>query len=222
MVSDMTSTRNWVLGAVAAAMVLVVGGWFLLISPKRAEVADLQVQTEAVQAANSQKATEVELLKQQNKDLPEKQAELAALETKIPTAPDMPAYIQELQDIATNAGVTLTGMTPAAAVTVGQGSAAQTGAALTPDALAAVNVDLTLVGPYEAIQKFVNDLESSDRYTLNTGLTIVDDEEAEATGGGKATDLTATVNARVFYVPQAVEIDATTTTVPAPAPTTAP
>src|SRR6185436_6679444 len=107
--------------------------------PKRAEVADLQAQTEAAQASNAQKATDLEVLKQQNKDLPEKQAELAALQEKIPTAPDMPAYIQELQSMASNAGVTLTGMAPAAAVTVGSGSA-DAGTALTPDVMAAVNM----------------------------------------------------------------------------------
>jgi Tfp pilus assembly protein PilO len=220
MVSDMTSTRNWVLGAVAAALVLLVGGWFLLISPKRAEVADLQTQTQAAEAANSQKATQLEVLKQQNKDLPEKQAELAALEEKIPTNPDMPTYIRELQSMASNAGVTLSGMAPAAAVTVGAGSA-ESGVALTPDAMAAINLDLTLSGPYEGIQKFVNDLESSERYTLSTGLTIAQ-EDSQSTSGKKSSDLTATVNARIFYVPQAAEVDGAQTTTPSTTPTPAP
>jgi Tfp pilus assembly protein PilO len=220
----MTATRKWTFGAVALALVFLVSGWFLLVAPKRADVAALQAQADAVVAGNAQKQTDLEVLKQQNKDLPEKQAELAALQTKIPTQADLPSYIREIQSIGDKAGVMLSAMSPAAPLTLGAGAGTTavggTTTVLTPDSLAAINVDLTIKGPYAAIQKFMNDLESADRYTLTTGLTIAEDDEATdaaASSGGTSgsSDLTGTVNARIFFMP---EVQA----VPTPTPTTAP
>ena len=106
-------------------------------------------------------------------------------------------------------------MTPSAPVTLGT-AAGSTVTTLTPGALAAVNVDLTLAGRFEGIQKFVNDLESADRYTLATGLNIAEDDE-DASG-----KLVATINARIFVMP-VVDEDATTATIPgAPAATASP
>jgi type IV pilus assembly protein PilO len=193
-VNDVTETRKWLLGAVAVAVAVALGGWFLLVAPKRAEVADLQSQTTTQEQSNDQGRTQLEVLKQQNKDLPQKQAELAALREKIPATENLPAYIHELLTIASNSDVTLTDMAPAAAVTVGT-APSLTGAPLTSGELAAVNVDFTLSGQYEGIQKFMNDLENADRYTLVSGLTIEEDEESD-TGA-----LTATVNGRIFVTP---------------------
>jgi Tfp pilus assembly protein PilO len=198
-------------GAVAAAIVVALGGWFLLISPKRAEVADLQAQTEAQLQSNSQDRTELDVLQQQNKDLPQKQAELAALREKVPATEDLPAYIRELQSIGADAGVTLTDMSPAAAVTLGTPPGV-TGSALTSGALAAVNIDFGLSGPFEGIQKFMNDLENGDRYTLVTGLSVQADDESDSGA------LTATVNARIFVTP-ILDPAAATTTVPGTTPT---
>jgi Tfp pilus assembly protein PilO len=202
----MTATQKWLFGAVAAAVVVALGGWFLLISPKRAEVADLQAQTATQEQSNAQDQTQLEVLKEQNKDLPQKQAELAALRTKVPGAEDFPTYIRELQMLAAQSGVTLTSMAPAAAVTVGAPTGLAAGV-LTPGTLAAKDMDLTLSGQFEGIQKFMNELENGDRYTLSTGLTIADDEESD--NGG----LTATVSARIYFTPT-VDPDVITATTP--------
>jgi hypothetical protein len=105
-------------------------------------------------------------------------------------------------------------MTPTTPITLG-GASDVTGV-LTPDALAAINVDLTLSGPFEGIQKFMNDLEGADRYTLTSGLTVTDDsEQSSGTTTTKAGELTATVNARIFLMPEVVPA---VTTAPSPTP----
>ena len=162
----MTATKRWLFGAIAAAVVVAMGGWFLLIAPKRAEIADLQAQAEAQEQSNSQDRTELAVLKQQNKELPEKQAELAALREKIPASEDLPSYIRELQTLAGKSGVTLTEMTPSAPVTLGT-AAGSTVTTLTPGALAAVNVDLRESDPArltsEAFAKMVRQSPGSAR-----------------------------------------------------------
>ncbi|HEX5017957.1 MAG TPA: type 4a pilus biogenesis protein PilO [Actinomycetes bacterium] len=211
----MTATRKWSFGAVAVAMLLLAGGWFLLISPQRAEVADLKAQTDAQLATNAADRTELEVLKQQNKELPEKQAELAQLRTKIPQSADLPMYIRELQDLSRRAGVALTTMVPSTPITLG--TTPGTEGPLTPDALAALNVDVTVAGRFEGIQKFVNDLENADRYTLLSGVTIADEEDQPGETGSNG-QLTATFNARVYLVPNVDPAVTTTTPAPTPAP----
>jgi Tfp pilus assembly protein PilO len=212
MVSDMTETRKWTFGAVLVALAVLVAGWFLLISPQRATVADLQAQTQAQENANSSLETDIEVLKQQNKDLPEKQAELAVLQTQIPDTPRLPTYIRELQDLGEKSGVAFTSLTPAAPTELGGGS----GEALTPEMLAAINVDMVVQGTYFEVTKFMNELETASRYTLVGGYTI-GTEETEATTESSSegtTSLNATINARIYLVP--------TTPEPAPAATTTP
>lgn len=217
----MTETRKWTLGAALLMVVALVAGWFLLISPKRAEVADLELQTAAQERTNSSLETELAVLKQQNKELPEKQAELAALRTKIPQVADLPSYIREMQDTGRQAGVSFASLTPSAAVELG-GSGSGTGA-LTPDQLAAINVDMVIGGSYFEITKFLNELETSSRYTLVSGYTI--GEEGAEESSGSSTELTATVNARIYLVPATPEVigdetaaSGSTTPSPAPAP----
>jgi Tfp pilus assembly protein PilO len=208
----MTETRKWTLGAVLVAIAVLAAGWFLLISPQRSTVADLQAQTQAQENANSSLQTDIEVLKQQNKDLPEKQAELAELQTQIPAVPQLPTYIRELQDIGEKSGVAFTSVTPAAPTELGGGS----GEALTPEMLAAINVDMVVQGSYFEITKFMNELETASRYTLVGGYTM-GVEEAEATAESSTegtTSLTATVNARIYLVPTAPEAAAATSTTP--------
>jgi hypothetical protein len=56
-----------------------------LISPKKAEAADLVAQTASQEATNDGLRTQLEVLKAQAKDLPKKQADLARVQTKILT-----------------------------------------------------------------------------------------------------------------------------------------
>jgi Tfp pilus assembly protein PilO len=210
----MTETRKWTAGAALVAVLILVAGWFLLISPKRAEVADLQAQTAAQDDENSALAMERDLLKQQNKELPEKQAELAGLRTQIPRAPELPSYIRQLQDIGKASGVGLSSLTPATPVSL-SGVQVAPGAALPPDELAAVNVDIVVTGTFFEIEKFVNELETTERYTLVGGVAMTD-ETSEAEPGADPV-LTATLNARIYLVPAVAEA-----VVPAPGTTTAP
>lgn len=216
----MTETRKWTVGAAVVAVAILVAGWFLLIAPKRAEVSDLEGQVVSQEAANSQAQTQLAVLKQQNKDLPEKQAELAALQTQIPLSPDLPTYIREMQDIGAQAGVDVVSMTPAPAVNLG--STAETAEqSLTPGVLAAINVEMVVTGGYFEITRYVNELESASRYTLVAGFTI---DEGTADTRKASADLTATVNARIYMAPEAPAEAAGTEqavpgTTPAPAPT---
>ena len=82
---------------------------------------------------------------------------------------------------------------------------------------------MLITGSYFEITKFMNELETSPRYTLVSGYTIGAEEGEESSGGSP--ELTSTVNARIYLVPAppaVTDIDSatteSTTTSPAPAP----
>ena len=207
----MTETRKWTLGAVAVGLVIALAGWFLLIAPKRAEVAEIKASTETQAQTNMQLQTDIEVLQQQHKDLPEKQAELAALQTKIPVSADLASYIRLMEDLAGKSGVGFTSLSPSEPAPLG-GTLDPSGA-LPLDTLAAMNIELAITGDYFQITDFMNELETASRYTLVTGYSITEGTEESAEGLASTdsalstgdTPLVATVSARIYLVPTASE-----------------
>ena len=103
------------------------------------------------------------MLKQQNKDLPEKQAELAALQTKIPQAPDLaglhPRDAGHRPAVRCRVHLTDAGQRLSPSVARRHDRAR----ALPPEALAAINVDMVVTGGYFEITKFMNELETASQ-----------------------------------------------------------
>jgi type IV pilus assembly protein PilO len=221
----MTQTRKWSIGTGLLVLLLMVASWFLLLAPQRSQAADLDAQASAVVVENDQLQTQIETLKAEQKDLPQWQAELAAIRTEIPPSPALPGLIRELSNMADKAGVSLVSLTPAAPVTLGDvatdpaAAAAPAGATgLVPGSLAGLDVQLAVTGGYFEIQQFVNNLERLQRVFLTTGVTIGEDTAAAAADGTtSAGELAGTVSGRVFLVPPgdptaAIDPGATTST----------
>lgn len=196
------------------ALVLLAGSWLLVISPKRADATSVTQQAEGQVSTNQTLQTQLALLKQQKKELPQQQARLAELQTKVPQTPAMVPLIQMLNSAANRAGVDLTSLTPAAAVTVmaGGGAPADANGVLPANQLAAIDANIVVDGGYFEIEKFVNSLENLNRYLLVTNITIVKKESTDgATSASDAKLLTATLSSRVFLMPPPPEV---TTTAP--------
>jgi len=205
----MTTSRKWTIGAALLIVVVLVGTWFLLVSPKRGEVSELQAATESQEGKNASLETEVALLKEQNKKLPKYQAELAELRNRIPATEGMPSLIRQLRVAADKSGVDLDALTPQPAVALvgpeGGTPAVGEGGSLPPEALAGVNFDIVVSGGYFEIQQFMNKVENLERYVQVSGFTIAEGEETtEGDTEANAGDLTATLNSRAYLVPTAV------------------
>lgn len=107
-----TRTRVWVTGTVLLAVLISAAGWFLLISPKRAEAAELEQQTEATELSNQQLEARIAQLKEQFAELPQYQAELAAIQQAMPGDPALPTLVRTLDDMADRHEVTLMSLAP--------------------------------------------------------------------------------------------------------------
>lgn len=242
----MTNLRRWsALTAVAAALVLIAG-WFLLVSPKRSDAAALQQQAVAVQQQNGEANGQLAELRSRAKLIPRKRAALAALRLRLPDSAELPQLIRSLARTSTSAGVELQSIvpgpvTPLVAPTVAapapSGATPDTttptpapsasGAAGTIDAassLSYVNLTLVVSGGFFDTEEFLSGLEGGARSFLISGVTMStadassgDASSGSSGAGGSLTTLTTTVTGQVFVVPAAVSAAAAPAGTPAPA-----
>jgi Tfp pilus assembly protein PilO len=213
-----TRTRQWSVGTALLVVLMLVAGWFLLISPKRSEAADLQAQTTAQMAQNASLQNQIAVLQSQAKNLPAQQAELAAIRQHLPDNPALPGLVRSLTDAATKSGVTLvslapstpsaapaaktttpSGTTTAPATGTGQ-SAAAAAAAAAGATLTMVPITVTVTGSYYDTELFLNKVEGLTRSFLVTGFTVA---PAQSQGSSATGDLTTVIQGRVFYTPAA-------------------
>jgi Tfp pilus assembly protein PilO len=215
----MTQTQKWSIGTGLLVALLLAASWFLVLAPQRTQAADLDAQAAGVTSENAQLQTQIETLKAEQKDLPQWQAEVAAIQTQIPPSPALPGLIRELSNAADKAGVALVSLTPATPATLGDAATdpaaaaatvPPTGSGLAPGALAGLDVELAVTGGYFEIQQFVNNLERLQRVFLTTGVAMGDDPaQATAEGATSTGILAGVVTGRVFLVPPGDPIVAT-------------
>jgi Tfp pilus assembly protein PilO len=224
----MDKLRQWVVLTVVACLAISAAGWFLLVSPKRTEAAELRTQTQDQLSANAALENQLQVLKAQAKDLPKEQAKLAAVTTKLPDNPALPGLIRSLLEAADSTGVDLVSITPGEPVLVappvpvaptaeGEGSAQQAPepgadpAAPAPadtagvaGQLANIPVALNVVGDYFEVQQFLAAVEDLARALRVESLQIVPGAspaagtDADADAVEEGRSLSATVSGYVY------------------------
>jgi Tfp pilus assembly protein PilO len=177
----MDKLKQYVVLTLVGCLVVLAAGYFLLVSPKRSQAADLHTQTDAQVTANAQLRTQLQVLKAQAKDLPKQQAKLAAVAAKIPANPALPALVRALTTASTSAGVELVSVSPTAPTLIAAAPAAPAAAPAAGTAapavasageLAAIPVTLNVVGGYFQVEQFVSNLESLPRSLRVTNLKL--------------------------------------------------
>lgn len=222
----MDKLKQWIALTALAAVAIMAAGWFLLISPKKAESAELQVQTAAQESTNQTLQAQLAVLKAQAKDLPKKQAELARVAAKIPDNPGLPALIRALTLASTTAGVDFVSVTPgapvpvtapvAAAVVAPAGTTASPAAEAAAPAvrpagaaggvagtLLSIPVALNVVGDYFEVEQFLAELEGLPRAFKVSNLSLAPGTSPTARGEGATStedgrSLTSTITGTVF------------------------
>lgn len=206
----------WRLGGLAAALLVIVTAWFLFINPQRQLASSLTAQTADEQAASDQLRARISLLRKQSEELPQKEAELAAIGQRLPATTAIPSLIRTLTKVARNADVTMSSLTPGQATAIemaapaaapaptesatanGEESAAPAAPKAAAAAVMAVPVGITACGRYTQLRDFVGDLESMQRAMLITGLSL---SRGDCGNTGRDDALTATITANVFTLP---------------------
>lgn len=220
----MSKTRLWIAGTVVLCLALSAAAWFLLISPTRAEAAELRTQRTDAAASNDQLAAKIEVLKAQFATLDQKEAELAKVREAMPQDPELAELNRKLEAESLSARVTLMKVTPSAPVaavaavptapaegtttdgTTTDGAAAATAAPVNP--LVGIPVVVEVVGPFANATTFLAGVqERLGRDYLVEGLSVVAEKPAARTGAKPAVangDVTMTITGRVFVLPDTV------------------
>src|SRR4051812_23654652 len=120
----MDKMKQWIALSVVAAVAILAGGWFLVVSPKRADAAALRDEAATQEHANQALNIELTRLKAQAKGLPAQQARLAAVAAKIPSNSAMVPLVLALNKAASDVGVELVSIAPGVATPVGAAPAA--------------------------------------------------------------------------------------------------
>lgn len=219
----MTRVRQlWLLTALATVVVLA-GGYFLLVSPQSSKAAALRDETETQLQVNRQIQSQIAMLNKQKKDLPAQQAKLARFQGMIPANPALPRLIRSLSDAADNSGVELVTIAPTLPqYSTGVNTKTNTevpGRVTAPDGqvLVSIPVELRILGEYSQLTAFFTEIEELNRAMLVTGFHI---EEAggnmRKTAGGQAVEneklLAATISTNVMMTTKAPATATTTTT----------
>lgn len=206
----MDKLKQWVALTVVGVLAVAATGWFLLISPKRSEAADVRSQAAQQVSANSALQTQIAMLKAQAKDLPKQQAKLAAVAAKIPDNPALPTLIRALTDAAERAGVELVSLSPtpptavaapaatAAAAPAATGAAAATAAKPTGavGSLQSIGITLNVVGGYFQVEQFLDGVENLTRAMKVSGVSLAPGANPLKPASG-TTNVTSTLNAAI-------------------------
>lgn len=185
------------------AVVLVVALWWMfLLSPKRAELAEVQAEIDAAVTQQAQLQAQIRTLEDVRREAPQLEADLVATETIIPRDAALPSAIRMLARSADDSGVSLVSFTPGRPSQVAGG----------PEALAEISMAVALQGSYFQIVDFLRRIEDPTivpRAMLWEGMTLSVDEHPTLSG-----TLTGRMFALLPAAPAAVLPDADT-----PAPT---
>ncbi len=225
---SLSKTRAWVAGTVVVCLLLTVAAWFLLISPKRAEAADLNAQTVTAQENNDRTRLEIDQLKAEFAKLAQHQYDLAALREALPLDDKENVMIRSLDAAAAASGVALdsiaaTAPTGAAAAAPAPAPAAggTTPAPAAQVSVVQIPVTIVVTGPYQGSLEFLKQLQTSvGRDYLVSGLTI---SEAQLDGNSDVDSaraegwVTMTITGSMFALPESALAAAAPAAATAPA-----
>jgi Tfp pilus assembly protein PilO len=107
-----SKTSTWVAGTVFIALLIMVGSWFLLVSPVLTTAAETLTTAQGVEADNDAARSRIQTLKAQFETLDQSKAELAALQVQVPTTADISDYLRQVDAKAAEHGVSLTAVSP--------------------------------------------------------------------------------------------------------------
>lgn len=237
-----SKTQTWVIGTVIIAVLVLIGTWFLAVSPKLTEAYDTRATTQQELTSQTTLRAQLAKLKSQFAQIDTYKGSLAALQVQIPTKAGLPGYLRELDALAIAKGVTLMSVTPgkpdlltpqatkpvatATPATTGQTAtgmpAAQATASTDAPPVVRIPVSMTVVGTYAAAKAFLDGLQvGTSRLYLVTSLNTTTQAAAPASSGRPATspgDVEMTIDGSLYALPELATSAAPGSGTPAPTP----
>lgn len=203
----MTGNRLFILGVALAAVVIVALGWVFGIAPTLAQADLASSQAQSADDQNAVQQLGLVKLRDQYEKLPELNAELKKLQLAVPETANLDDFLDQLQQLAQSAGVTITGFTAAEATLYGGGDAAaappapaatdaaatdSTSAKAAPsasvtDRLYSVPITIAVKGSPDQVMAFTEASQKGTRFFLVTTDTFTGSRDNPEDDGGTLT-----------------------------------
>lgn len=187
--------RTKLIAAGACFAVLVI--WYVALwAPRGRALTDAREREEAAQLAQDDLRVRISRLKAAQRDEPTKRARLETLRAAVPDQPNLGQFILDTNEAANRSGIEFLSISP----TQPSGG--------TPEAPAAIGLNLSLSGGYFQVLDFINRLSTAPRLVVIDSLNV---------GGLDASGrLSIGMTARMFTTAGAAPAAGTTTTTTVP------
>ena len=215
---------GWIAGTAFISILVLVAAWFLLVSPTLATAAETRASADSQLEQNGVQKIKLAKLKEQFENIDALRAELAALQVQVPSTADVSTYKRQVDAAAVARSVTIVSFQAAPAVGIAppvveapapttetepaEGAATDTAVvAPAPPAPQAfvVPVVLDVIGSYENVLAFLNDLQTATPRLLLVEQIAGSAQTPTEAGGGKPQinegDLEVVVNGSLYVLP---------------------
>lgn len=193
---------GWIAGTAFACILVLAAAWFVLVSPTLATAAETRAAAEAQLDQNAIAKIKLAKLKEQFENIDALRSELAALQLQVPSTADLSTYKRQVDAIAVAHTVTVVSFQAATAVAIAppvapvaepaadapaEGAAEET-TVVAPAAPViesyAVPVTIDVIGTYENVLAFLQDLQTgTQRLLLVEQIAGSAQKPADAAGG---------------------------------------
>lgn len=216
-------TTNLMVGTMVVVAALAAAFWFLLLSPKREEAQKLDGRIHTLEFSLSQHRSEAQSAIAARRAFPHEYQRLVVLGKAVPGGDETPSLLVQLSHLATKAEVGFQNLTLSGGSGEGEepeaGAASFTspteaevallplGATIGPAGLAVMPYELSFVGDFFQIAKFIEGLDklvktSNENVAVNGRLITVNSFSlVPAEGEGGSSKLQATFSVATFLTP---------------------
>jgi type IV pilus assembly protein PilO len=179
-----TATRRYIVTGVIA-LVVVLLFFMVILKPKFSQISKVREEIATEQQEKQTLEIKLRQLRQSQRNQVETQAQLAELNRALPSVPDLPALIRQLQAVASNSGMDLVSIAPSPPTEVTDSTGVQT-----------VNVNVQVTGGFFRLESFMTRLEDLPRVVEVTSISVSPQTDP-ATG---LTTLSSTVTFKMYVV----------------------
>jgi type IV pilus assembly protein PilO len=186
--------RNVVILGVLAILGAILGFYFLLLSPRLTELDERAQERDAKQAQLAQLQQEVNQLEQVRLESPEIERQLLELSKRIPTQPEIPTVLVQVEEIANESGVTQLLIQP--------------GEPTPPPAggdFFIIPITMNFEGTYQELEDFLRRSRNLVRLVTVNSVTYEPAEAAEGEVVGPERLLQVQIEAEVYFQPSGVQ-----------------
>lgn len=209
----MSADRRWIAVGILGAIVLVLVGWFFLISPKLSSASDLRSQRVSTEDSNTVLMAKIDRLQHVNLD--DLRSQLAIARQALPSDSGLPEFTRQLTKEGDASLVKVTSITAGSPVIVSATGAAIAGTPATTTQSAAgkvfaIPVTIVATGTPDRLFSLLRHIQADGpRRALITNTSFSPAAAAGAVGGpGLSSGASLNAQMQIFVAPQTPEAEA--------------